>query len=269
MPGVRGPTSCWNTAFVSIAMTISPNRRWSARASVRESWRGRGRWSRRPRRGASSRLHPETIDRAELGFEYAVRWPTPTVLRLSRFIESVDGQIATLFGLDAESEVGHYYVTTAGSPHLEAWVLGIDSEFGPHARAMIEYTVGQARWRGRRSTNRAVLSAGARPRVGRLHDVTLSAEGVVPRTATRVAVAYRLNTYLLRDDRPDRPAAGGRFNLEIRQELPYKPIRGGTLDLVLGVRSLFGEIIDHASFFDELLTVAPPTRVVCGVQVGF
>jgi hypothetical protein len=216
--------------------------------------------------GAS--FHPETIHRSELGLEYAVSWPAPSVVRLSRFIESVEGQIATLFGLDAESEVGHYYVTGTGSPQLEAWVIGIDSELGPHARAAITYAVGQARWRGL-PTDIAALPIGAHPIAGRLHDVTLIADGHVPRTATRVALAYRLNTHLLQADRSDRPAAGGRFNLEVRQELPYQPIRGGTLDLVLGVRTLFGALVDHASYFDELLTVAPPTRVVCGVQVGF
>lgn len=213
-------------------------------------------------------LHPEAVHRSELGLEYGLTWPTSTVLRLSRFLESVEGQIATLFGLDAESEVGHYYVTSVGSPHLEAWVMAIDGAVGPYARAAIKYTVGQVRWRGR-AAETSELPTGAQPIAGRLHDVTLAVEGDLPRTSTRVALAYRLNTHLLRSDRSDRPAAGGRFNLEVRQELPYQPIRGGRLDLVLGVRTLFGALVDQVSFYDELLTVAPPTRVVCGVQVGF
>jgi hypothetical protein len=97
----------------------------------------------------------------------------------------------------------------------------------------------------------------------------MSLDGRVPRSATQLAVAYRLNSQLLRPGRPDRPAAKGRFNLEVRQQLPYQPIHGGQLDLVLAVRTLFTATADQASFYDELLTVAPPTRLVCGVQVKF
>jgi len=213
-------------------------------------------------------LHPEAVHRYELGLEYEVRWPTAAVLKFGRLIESVDDQVATLFGLDAESEVGHYYVATTGSPHLEAWVAGLESELGPHARVALTYTAGQARWRDRPS-GAVDLPAGAGPLAGTVQDLTVSFNGTVPETATRMAVVYRANTHLLRADREDRPGTGGRFDVELRQELPYRPIGGGTLDLVVAVRTLFNPLSDHASFYDELLTVAPPTRVVCGVQVRF
>lgn len=213
-------------------------------------------------------LHPEAAHRYEIGLEYAVRWPTRAVLKFGRLIESVDDQVATLFGLDAESEVGHYYVATTGSPHLEAWMAGFESELGRHARVALTYTTGQARWRDR-PAGAVDLPAGAGPIAGTVQDLTVSFNGTVPETATRMTVAYRANTHLLRADRDDRPGAGGRFDVELRQELPYRPISGGTLDLVVAVRTLFNPLIDHASFYDELLTVAPPTRVVCGVQVRF
>jgi hypothetical protein len=213
-------------------------------------------------------LHPEAVHRYELGLEYEVRWPTAAVLKFGRLIESVDDQVATLFGLDAESEVGHYYVATTGSPHLEAWVAGLESELGPHARVALTYTAGQARWRDRPS-GAVDLPVGAGPLAGTVQDLTVSFNGTVPETATRMAVVYRANTHLLRADREDRPGTGGRFDVELRQELPYRPIGGGTLDLVVAVRTLFNPLSDHASFYDELLTVAPPTRVVCGVQVRF
>ncbi len=111
---------------------------------------------------------------------------------------------------------------------------------------------------------------GAPPLVAGVPGVwVMAVPAVATRTATRVALAYRLNTHLLRSDRADRPAAGGRFNLEVRQELPYQPIRGGRLELVLGVRTLFGALVDQASFYDELLTVAPPVRLSCGLQMRF
>ncbi len=213
-------------------------------------------------------LHPEAVQRYELGVEYTLRGTTPTVFKVGRLVESVDDQVATLFGLDAESEVGHYYVATTGSPHLEAWVAGLESGLGPHARIAVTYPAGQARWRDR-PPGAASLPAGAGPLAGTVQDLTVAFEGTVPETATRMAVAYRANTHLLRSDRDDRPGTGGRFDVELRQELPYKPIDGGTLHLVVAVRTLFTPLIDHASFYDELLTVAPPTRVVCGVQVRF
>jgi len=217
---------------------------------------------------AGAPVRSEAVERSELGLEYSLSWPVDSVVRVRRFFESVDGQIATLFGLDAESELGHYYVTSVGNPYVEAWAVGLDGEVSEHLRGTIEYVYGQARWRVL-SSGLPALPAGAQPFTGRLHDVTLSLDGYVPRTSTRIELAYRLNTQMLRANRPDRPALGGRFNVEVRQELPYQPIRGGTLDLVLGVRTLFGGLSDHASFHDELLTVAPPMRVVCGVQVGF
>jgi hypothetical protein len=217
---------------------------------------------------ADAFVRSEAVERSELGLEYALTWPVPGVVRVRRFFESVDGQIATLFGLDAESELGHYYVTTVGSPYVEAWAIALDGGIGEHLRGAIEYAYGETRWRVL-SAGLAALPPGAQPFTGTLHDLTVSANGHVPRTSTRIEFAYRLNTHLMSHDRPDRPALGGRFNVEVRQQLPYQPIRGGTLDLVLGVRTLFGGLTEHASFHDELLTVAPPTRVVCGVQVGF
>jgi len=213
-------------------------------------------------------VRSEAVERSELGLEYQLSWPVDSVVRVRRFFESVDGQIATLFGLDAESELGHYYVTTVGSPYVEAWAIGLDGQVGQHLRGAIEYVYGQTRWRVL-SAGLTALPPGAQAFTGPLHDVTLSVGGDVPQTSTRIELAYRLNTQLLRRDRPDRPALGGRFNVEVRQELPYQPIRGGTLDVVLGVRTLFGGLTDEASFHDELLAVAPPMRVVCGVQVRF
>jgi hypothetical protein len=210
-------------------------------------------------------LHREAVERYEVAVEYAIRWPAPVVLRAGRHVESVENQVATLFGLDAESHVGHYYVAPAGSPSLAAWTLGLEAPVGRHARAELVYTVGQSRWRGLAAT---VLPPGARPLRGRIHDFTAELDARLPRTSTDLTLAYRLNSHLLRE-RPDRPAAGGRFAVEVRQALPYRPTRGGRLDLVVAVQTLFTELADQVSFYDELLTVAPPTRLVCGVQVRF
>jgi hypothetical protein len=59
------------------------------------------------------------------------------------------------------------------------------------------------------------------------------------------------------------------FAVEVRQALPYQPLRDGRLDLVVGVRNLFRDLDAVTSVYDELLTVAPPLRFVGGFQVRF
>ncbi len=216
-------------------------------------------------------LHPEEVQRYELGLEYELAGPGSSTVGFRRVTESTRNQVATLFGLDSESEVGHYYVASSGSVDLEGWMMGVGGDLGPHMRGTLDYTVGRARWREAPpvGTLSRPMPPGARPVAGRVHDLTASLDGRIPGTATRLAVVYRFNTDLLRGDRRDRPAVGGRFNVEVRQELPYQPIQGGTLDLVFAVRTLLSASADRGSFYDELLTVAPPMRLVCGVQVGF
>ena len=65
------------------------------------------------------------------------------------------------------------------------------------------------------------------------------------------------------------PGLGGRFNFELRQALPYQPLRGGRLNVLFALRTLHRDIDDPGSFYDELLTVKPPLRVTGGLQVGF
>jgi hypothetical protein len=57
--------------------------------------------------------------------------------------------------------------------------------------------------------------------------------------------------------------------VQIRQALPYQPTRGGRLELIFSIRNLFRDLRGEASFYDELLTVKPPLRVMGGIQVRF
>jgi hypothetical protein len=63
--------------------------------------------------------------------------------------------------------------------------------------------------------------------------------------------------------------AAGRFDLRLHQALPYQPIRGASLEVLVAVRTLFRELGRGGSFYDELLTVSPPLRLMGGVQVRF
>jgi len=91
----------------------------------------------------------------------------------------------------------------------------------------------------------------------------------VPRSATQLNIVYRISTAFSRSDGLDGTVAGGRFDVQIRQGLPYHPTHGSRLELVMSIRNLFRDLRGEASFYDELLTVRPPLRVMGGIQVRF
>jgi hypothetical protein len=51
--------------------------------------------------------------------------------------------------------------------------------------------------------------------------------------------------------------------------LPYRPTHASTLELVFAARSLSRDFREPGSIYDELLTVAPPLRILGGLQVRF
>jgi len=55
----------------------------------------------------------------------------------------------------------------------------------------------------------------------------------------------------------------------VRQALPIQPINGGRIELMVSVSSLFRDPRNPGAFYDELLTVRTPRRVLGGVQVRF
>lgn len=53
------------------------------------------------------------------------------------------------------------------------------------------------------------------------------------------------------------------------QRLPYRPLGAGSLNLIVALRTLLRDSDERSSFYDELLTVAAPMRLTCGLQVQF
>jgi hypothetical protein len=92
----------------------------------------------------------------------------------------------------------------------------------------------------------------------------------VPRTETHVSLAYRFNTlFSARGDAGREPTDAGRFHIELRQLLPYRPLGGGQLNVVLSARTLLRDLGQDGSYYDELMTLSPPMQVTCGIQMRF
>ncbi|HUR20086.1 MAG TPA: TonB-dependent receptor, partial [Vicinamibacterales bacterium] len=184
-------------------------------------------------------FRPERIQRYEAGVErefgmigqsqtIGVRW----------FHETSRNQMATMFGLAAGGAVGHYYVATPGDVEVEGWAVRVSGQFTSRVKASMDYSMSRARWQFGNEAGaitRAMPSA-VRPAQERLHDVTSTLEAAIPETETNVSVAYRLNSAFTRQGADGiAPIFAGRFDVQVRQALPYQPINGGRIDLLVSV----------------------------------
>ena len=191
-------------------------------------------------------------------------------LRLRRFSERSLGQIATIFGLDDASQVGHYYVASPGAVELDGWLIGVSGELASGVVASVDYAATSALWhRGDSSMalRRAVHSA-ARRGTEHLHDVTATLDARVPLTDTRVNVAVRVNSAFSHPFATV-PGLGARFAVEVRQLLPVRVLGRGELNVLFSARTLMHHLDEGGGFYDELLTVAPPVRLTGGLQMRF
>jgi hypothetical protein len=205
------------------------------------------------------------------------------VIGVGRFHQSVDDQLATLFGLRADdqprSEVGHYFVATAGGFDADGWGVRVASPAARRLRGSIDYSLTRTRWSSTRDEAAIERWApGVRRESEEIHDVTTAFETDIPETATRVHFIYKVNSAYTRSELRwtgpggdvvlERPGLGTRFDVQVHQALPFLPF-GSQWEVLVGVRNLFRETADAASVYDELLVVRPPKRFVGGVLVKF
>jgi hypothetical protein len=224
--------------------------------------------------GGPSLMNEFTVERARyidlmLEHEFAANYS----LGLRRFYQSVDNQLATLFGLDVPGgpqSVGHYYVANAGSLGADGWAVRLSTS-SKRVTGSIDYSVTHARWleRGDLADIAAWAPAALRFETEDLHDVTTSVATDIPETSTRVFVFYKINTgYTRSDTLQTKPGLDARFDVQINQALPFE-LGGTRWEVLLGLRNLFRDPNDPASVYDELLVVRPPKRVVGGFLVRF
>jgi hypothetical protein len=222
--------------------------------------------------GRAGTLVPQRVESYDLGVDAVVgRVSDADVsVRIRHFTERSSNQIATLFGLDEASQVGHYYVASPGDVDLDGWMVGVSGRLAPHVQAAIDYSLTTAEWYrgGSHFALRRAERSAARRGLEQLHDVAATVDANLPSTSTRVNLAMRLNTGF---SRPDAIAAGpgARFALEIRQQLPGRPLGDAEFNLLFSARTLLHDLDTAGGFYDELLTVAPPVRLSCGLQMRF
>ncbi len=167
----------------------------------------------------------------------------------------------------------HYGIGNAGDVVARGWSVGVSHRLLSRLRGTVVYEITDARWLPATAPGTDLLIVGYRPRQASEHlqDVTTSVETVLPITATQVYVAYRINTGFTRFGGADATGTGldSRFDLEVTQGLPFLGFTSSQWQVLLAVKNLFRDASSDGSFYDELLVVKPPTRILGGVVVRF
>ena len=67
----------------------------------------------------------------------------------------------------------------------------------------------------------------------------------------------------------DRPAVDARFDVQVRQSLPFMNFSTAHWEMLVAVRNFFRDTTVDQSLYDELLVVRPPKRIVGGLTLRF
>lgn len=202
-----------------------------------------------------------------------------STIALRAFKQNVADQLVTLFGEplpDRPSAVlGHYVVGNVG----DASAAGFSSEFrtviAKRVHGTIAYSVANAQITPASNVRYLVFLAPSTVRSApeRIHDLSTRIETDIPETATRVLVLYRISNAFARaaniSEAAARPALDGRFDVQVRQSLPFMNFSNARWEMLLAVRNFFRETVADQSVYDELLVVRPPKRLVGGVTLHF
>jgi len=193
------------------------------------------------------------------------------------FEQRIDDQTVTVFGLrksDSDAAaLGHYFVGAAGDAEVRGVGVTLTHALFENVRGSVDYSVANATWQARSTPlEYAVLTRWVPSAVRaneRIHDVTTSLQTEIPMTATRVVVLYKLNTGFASGDKNAGPGFDARFDLQVNQSLPFMNFRTSQWEMLIGVRNLFHESLANVSYYDEILVVRPPKRIVGGLTVKF
>ena len=193
------------------------------------------------------------------------------------YSQRVTDQLVTMFGTDVPGQpaarLGHYLVGNAGDLSAD----GVSAEFraviASRVHGSLQYSLARARILTAGDDTLMLLApVAAIPANRPVQGLTARLEAEVPETATRVMVLYQLSNGFVSPSGaadPAAPGTDGRFDVQIRQSLPFMNFSSARWEMLLAVRNFFRDSTVDQSFFDELFVVRPPKRVVGGVTLHF
>jgi hypothetical protein len=191
------------------------------------------------------------------------------------FSQHVDNQLVTLFGIEEPglppATLGHYFVANSGTVDTAGYGAGFKAVIARRVHGSVEYSFAQAHRNPADNPTYLVLVAPSvlRTMNERIHDLTTSLETEIPETSTRLVVLYRLNNGFARRDSLDQPSLDARFDVQVRQALPFMDFSSAKWEMLVAVRNFFRDSASDSSIYDELLVVRPPKRVVGGLTLRF
>jgi len=221
-------------------------------------------------------LFAERTTHAEVGVE---RDMADATLSLRVFHQQVSDQLVTMFGVEMPgrpgAELGHYFLGNTGDVNATGFAAGFRTVFGDHVHGSIEYSETSAHWLPTANVGYLVLFAPSALTLEtqRIHDVTTAIESELPRTSTKVMVLYRVSNAFAHpvssNATGEGPAVDTRFDVQVRQALPFLDFNAAKWEMLFAVRNFFRDPAADQSVYDELLVVRPPKRVVGGLTLHF
>jgi len=82
-----------------------------------------------------------------------------------------------------------------------------------------------------------------------------------------VLVLYRLSNGFAEET--DRAGFDSRFDVQVRQALPFLNFTSAQWEMLMAVRNFFRDTSAEQTVYDELLVIHPPKRIVGGVTMRF
>jgi hypothetical protein len=207
-----------------------------------------------------------------------------STVSMRAFRQEVSDQLITLFGVDMPgapaAHLGHYFVHNGGDVQASGLSAGLRTAIASRVHGAVEYTVTRAEWEPSSDIGYLVFfsPSAMRPTSERIHDVSTSIETAVPETSTRVFVLYRVSNGFAHPgtlaaprgaSTADRPQLDARFDVQVRQSLPFMDFSSAKWEMLLAVRNFFRDAAADQSVYDELLVVRPPKRIVGGLTLKF
>src|SRR5262249_46572475 len=220
-------------------------------------------------------LQAERTNHVEVEVERDIAAATVSV---RAFHQKIADQFVTVFGLDVPgiaSHVGHYFISNVGDIEAAGLSAGVRASLGERIHGSVEWTTAVGRALGTQDVSvlSVVSPSAVRTDLDRIHDVATSLETEVPETSTRVLVLYRVSNAFARPatgpNATDRPSLDSRFDVQVRQSLPFMDFSSAKWEMLVGVRNFFRDSASDQSVYDELLVVHPPKRVVGGLTLKF